>query len=210
MSRHKKPDLSESLTGGEPAPKGVVVEHDEENTPEQPGAQVADSGGGIDFTPKGDAPPAPEQPSGPGSRFGTTPADPAPVPQPTDPGAPRKPGDKDAGRQPKKPDTPADLYAEAIALHGLNSPEAVKVRMDHQNDAASQAVFDWIDRTGVGVLRAGTEKAAEPRGAKRYTVSHQDCPAHEVSADSPHEAVEEYKKWAGIISTPHRFQVAEV
>ncbi len=205
----RKGDLGDSLTGS----KGPVIADDEDNTPDGPqkASATEHTGGGIDFTPKGEAPQQTPEGSGPASRFGTTPADPAPVPQPTDPAAPRKPGDPEAAQQPKKPDTPADLYAEAVGLHGVRSEQAAKIRLEHQGDAAFQAVADWIDHTGVGVLRAGTAKAAaEPRGAKRYRVSHQDVPAHEVSADNEHQAVEEYKKWAGIISTPHRFQVEEL
>lgn len=205
MARHGK--KADDLT----APAGMINVPDEDNTPEPPrdapGArQVADSGGGIDFTPKkegaeGDVTNEPRRSDAGGQSTGGRIQNPLPRPD-------AAPADRDA----LPPDaSPADLYAEAVALHGKGSEQAARIRMEHQADAGFQAVADWIDRTGVGVLRAATAKPADAsRGLRRYRVSHQDCPTHEVQADSPHEAVEEYKKWAGIIATPHRFGVEEL
>jgi hypothetical protein len=190
------------------SPAGMVVTPDEENTPDEPkgeqprGEQHGDSGGINLITPEG-----PRRSDAGGQSTGDVIRDPETGEQPM-----RDAEEERAWRDAPPADaTPADLYADAVARHGKDSHEAAKLRMQHAADAGFQAVADWIDRAPVGIVRAGTQKPEQAsRGGRRFRVKHQDVPAYEVMADSPQDAVDRYKKWAGILRTPHNFDVEEL
>lgn len=44
----------------------------------------------------------------------------------------------------------------------------------------------------------------------KYKVKLKDCAAHTVEAKSPKDAIELYKKWAGVLDTVHKFEVTPV